>query len=287
MAVLSALVVVAAMVRLVDRTRIPYQRLLRVITALLLGVLTTVMANALVVGQLTWAPGGYAMSFGRMLQDGIVKKYLDDHCPDPTIKLCPYKDQLPHDADEFFWASDLFNKLDRFDGMRDEMRRIALESLADYPVLQLKSAVTETAKQLTMVDTGAGVVKWVVDTYYSIKDHVPAAMPGMLAARQRHPSIEFAEINRLQVPFAYLAMALLPVIALIALLQQGFRDIGELAVAVALAILANAAVFGTFATAHNRYGARIIWLPALVALIAFARLVASRRAGGETPGLPR
>ena len=247
MAVLSVLAIVAAIVWLVDRARIPSRRLLHAIAALLLGTLITVMANALVVGRLTWAPGGYALSFGRMLQDDIVKKYLDDHCPDPSLRLCPYKDQLPHDADEFFWASDLFNKLDRFEGMRGEMRRIALESLADYPILQLKSTVTETAKQLTMVDTGAGVVKWVVDTYYSIKDHVPAAMPGMLAARQRHPGIEFTEINRLQVPLAYFAMALLPVIALIALLRQGFRDVGELAVAVALAILANAAVFGTFA----------------------------------------
>ena len=286
MAVLSALVVAAAFVWLVDRARIPYQRLLRAIAALLLGVLMTVMANAFVIGHLSWAPGGYALSFGRMLQDGIVKKYLDDHCPDATLRLCPYKDQLPLTADAFFWEEELFTKLGRFDGMRDEMRRIALESLADYPMLQLESTVTETAKQLTMVNTGAGVVKWVVDTYYSIKDHVPAAMPGMLAARQRHPGIEFTEINRLQVPLAYLAMALLPVIALVALLRKGFSDVGELAVAVALAILANAAVFGTFATAHNRYGARIIWLPTLVALIAFARLTAKRHTPAQTPGLP-
>jgi hypothetical protein len=30
-------------------------------------------------------------------------------------------------------------------------------------------------------------------------------------------------------------------------------------------------VFGTLATAHNRYGARMIWLAAFVVLLAFAR----------------
>ncbi|MGH6726111.1 MAG: hypothetical protein ACREB8_06155 [Pseudolabrys sp.] len=287
MLVLCGLLAVATIVWFVDRARITTPRLMRGVATLLLGTLIVLFANALVTGRFGWAYGGYALSFGRMLQDGIVKNFLDDHCPDPTLRLCPYKDQLPHDADEFFWASDLFNNLGRFDGMRGEMRRIALESLADYPILQLESAFTETAKQLTMVETGAGVVKWVVDTYYSIKDHVPAAMPGMLAARQRHPGIEFTEINRLQVPLAYLAMALSPVIALVALRRQGFGDIGELAAVVALAILANATVFGTFATAHNRYGARLIWLPAFVALIALARLAASHRALSEATGLPR
>ncbi len=95
MGVLWGLVVVAAIVWLVDSARIQYPRLLHAIAALLLGTLMMVAANALVVGRLTWAPGGYALSFGRMLQDGIVKKYLDEHCPDPSLRLCPYKAQLP------------------------------------------------------------------------------------------------------------------------------------------------------------------------------------------------
>ena len=33
-------------------------------------------------GKLAWTPGGLALSFGRMLQDGIVNRYLADHCPE-------------------------------------------------------------------------------------------------------------------------------------------------------------------------------------------------------------
>jgi hypothetical protein len=287
MAVLWGLVIVAIIVRLVDSARIPYRRLLRAIAALLLGTLVTVTANALVVGRLTWAPGGFALSFGRMLQDGIVKKYLDDHCPDASLRLCVYKDQLPFNADEFFWGGGLFIKLGRFDGLHDEMRRIALESLADYPASQLKSVLTETAKQLTMVETGAGVVKLVWDSYYSIKDHVPAAFPAAKASRQLSTGIDFTDINRLQVPVTYLGMALLPLIAVIALRRKDFADIGEFAAAAALALLANAAVFGTLATAHNRYGARMIWIAPFVVMLALARLIQSRRLRNETPGLPR
>ena len=287
MAVMLALALVATIAWRIDSARIPYRRLLRVIAALLLGALMTVTANALVVGRLTWTPGGFAVSFGRMLQDGIVKKYLDDHCPDASLRLCPYKDQLPYDADEFFWVGDLFTKLGRFDGLHDEMRRIAVDSFVDYPGLQLESLLTEIAKQLTMVETGAGVVKWVWDSYFSIKNHTPAAFPAAKASRQLSADIDFTAINRLQVPVAYLAMALLPIIALLALRRRGFADIGELAAATALALLANAAVFGTLTTAHNRYGARMIWIAPFAVMLALARLIQRRRLRNETPGLPR
>lgn len=281
---LWGLVVIAAIVWLIKRERIQYPRLLHAVAALLLGTLMMVAANAMVVRRLTWAPGGYALSFGRMLQDGIVKKYLDDHCPDASLRLCPHKTELPHRADAFFWEQELFRKLGSFEGMHDEMRRIALESAADYPMLQLRSMLSETVKQLTMVETGAGVVRWVMDSYYSIKDHVPAALPALNASRQHNTEFDFTAINRLHVPLALLAMALLPIIAWVGLRREGFFDIGELAATVTLALLGNAAVFGIFATAHNRYGARMVWLAPLVAMLALARLM-QRSPRDETSAL--
>ena len=282
-AVLSGLVVVAALVWLIDSARIPAGGSCAP-PPLAARRADGGHGQSVVAGRLGWTPGGYALSFGRMLQDGIVKKYLDDHCPDASLRLCPYKDQLPRSADAFFWEEDLFVKLGRFDGMHDEMRRIALASLADYPMLQLKSALTETAKQLTMVETGAGVVRWVMDSYYSIKNYVPAALPAMDASRQQRAGIDFTAINRLQVPVAYFAMALLPFIAWFALRREGLTDIGELAAAVALALLGNAAVFGVFATAHNRYGARMVWLAGFVGLLALARML--RTGASFTRGPP-
>ena len=62
--------------------------------ALALGAVLVLAADFVVAKRLAWTPGGFALSFGRMLQDGIVKKYLDQHCPDPALRLCAYKDQL-------------------------------------------------------------------------------------------------------------------------------------------------------------------------------------------------
>jgi hypothetical protein len=267
-AVLLGLVIIAIAIRLIDRARMPTTRLLRATAALTLGALMVTTANGAVTGQFGWAPGGYALSFGRMLQDGIVTRYLNDHCPDPALRLCPYKNALPLDPDDFFWGESVFDKLGRFDGMHDEMRHIVLASLTEYPLLQLRSMAIGTVEQLALVETGAGVVNWIRNTYDTIKTHVPAATPAMLAARQQHGTLPFDVINWLHVPVALLTVALLPFIAALGWRRPRFARIGELAATVALAILGNAAVFGILATAHNRYGARVIWLAPLVCLIA-------------------
>ena len=119
-----ALTAAAACVWLIDRKRIPLAALGRGALALLLGALLVFAADFAVAERLAWTPGGFALSFGRMLQDGIVQRYLDDHCPDPTLTLCAYKDQLPHDADVWFWGSPLFDRLGRFAGLGHEMEKI-------------------------------------------------------------------------------------------------------------------------------------------------------------------
>jgi hypothetical protein len=120
------------------------------------------------------------------------------------------------------------------------------------------------------------VVNWIWNTYATIEHDVPAAVPAMKAARQQRGALPFVAINRLQVPVAWLCMALLPLLAAYARRRKGFADIAELNATVALAVLANAAVFGVFATAHNRYGARLVWLAVLAVLLALARLFAQR-----------
>jgi hypothetical protein len=144
--------------------------------------------------------------------------------------------------------------------------------------------VLETLKQLPKVATGAGVVDGLWNTYGSIEYYAPSALPAMKAARQQRKDLSFDAINRVQVPLAWLAMALLPVIAFVGLHRPAFAAIGEFAAAMALAIFGNAAVFGLLATAHDRYGARIVWLAAFAALLALVRAVQfMRRPVASTP----
>src|SRR5262249_51249280 len=74
--------------------------------ALVLGALLLLSANFITAGRFAWTPGGVALSFGRMLQDGIVARYLAEHCPDRRLRLCAHRAELPTNADVFFWSGE-------------------------------------------------------------------------------------------------------------------------------------------------------------------------------------
>ncbi len=93
-----------------------------------------------------------------MLQDGIVNKYLDEHCPDATLQLCQYKNVLPNNADTGSGAAGYSTSSAALPGLGKEMERIAVESLAAYPAAAGgKTAAIATARQLVAVHTGEGV----------------------------------------------------------------------------------------------------------------------------------
>src|SRR5438105_273793 len=253
---------------------VPSARLRYGARRLALGAVLLVAANYVVAGRLAWTPGGIALAFGRMLNDGIVSRYLDEHCPDPRFRLCQHRRELPNDADVFFWGSALFNQLGRFEGLNDEMRTIVLESLREYPALELKMALTAFATQLVLVRTGYGVNNETWHTHGMIENFLPAIYPHMKAARQQRGELEpvLAAINRVHVPVAYAAMlALLGVIAL-GHMRARYADLGRLALTVMLALLANAAVLGILSGPHDRYGARMVWLAPLVVLLLLWRV---------------
>jgi hypothetical protein len=275
LAVLLALLAAAFVASRFNRHLVPAPALRRGIAALALGALVLVAANYAVAGRLAWTPGGIALSFGRMLQDGIVARFLADRCPDPRFKLCEFRDELPTDADVFFWGKSVFDRLGRFQGLDGEMRTIVLESLRDYPLWQIEAATNAVVRQLFAVKTGEGALNSLWHTYAIMKNFAPSALPAMRAARQQKGELDFRAINRVHVPVALASMALLVATVMLALARPDFADLGALAATAALAILANAAVCGVLANPHDRYGARLVWIATLALLVvpwrAFAR----------------
>ncbi|MES2194057.1 MAG: hypothetical protein V4517_06555 [Pseudomonadota bacterium] len=253
------------------RGRIAVAGLLQGSLTLGAGAAMLLAANFALSGQLAWTPGGYGVAFGRMLQDGIVKKYLDDHCPQQKLKLCPYRNELPATADKFLWGNSMFNTLGRFQGLNDEMGLIVRQSLAEYPLRQAGAAIVATAQQLVHVGTGEGTNVWIGHTYGIIERYLPAQVKPMRAAYQQHHDIDFAAINRLHVPVALASMLAVVAILAIAIWRRRLDDLTLLAATVTLALLGNAFVCGVISGPHDRYGARLAWVASFVVLIALIR----------------
>jgi hypothetical protein len=274
LAVLLAIMIFSVPVLLLSDVR-ALSRLVPAGGAIAAGAALLLAANFAVSGQLAWTPGGFGIAFGRMLQDGIVKRYLDDHCPDARLKLCPYRNELPTNADDFLWSYGVFNKLGRFSGLGEEMRFIVLHSLQEYPLRQVETAVAATASQLGLVATGHGTHDQIWHTYGIIKRFIPGEVPAMQQARQQHGELHFDLINRLHVPIALGSMLFLLVLLANALVCRRFDAPARLAATVAVALLANAFVCGALSGPHDRYGARIAWIATFTVVIALLQTIPS------------
>jgi hypothetical protein len=253
---------------------VPLAGLLRSAAALLLGVAMLLTANFAVTGKLTWTPGGTAFFFGRLVHDGIVHRYLEDNCPDPRLVLCQYRKELPEHINTFLWhggPEGPFAAMGGFENGNEEMREIITGSFLQYPGMHLTAAAKTTVTQLFAVGTGYGIEHDVWDAYSHIENLTPEAVPAAHSARQRHKGLQFDAINLLHRPVAWLSMGLLGLALWLAWRNRRYGGLAPMAATFTLALLANAAVCGIFSYAHDRYGARIVWVALLFVAIAVAR----------------
>ena len=261
------------------RARIAVSGLIQGCLSLVAGAVMLVSANFALSGDVAWTPGGYGVAFGRMLQDGIVKQYLNEVCPQKKLKLCPYRNQLPATADEFLWGSSMFNTLGRFKGLGDEMEVIVRDALAKYPAWQAEAALRATVQQLTHVATGEGTGGWTPHTQGIIERYIPHQFKQMRAAHQQRWELDFTAINRLHVPVALASLLLAALVFARGLWRRKLDDVTLLAATVSFAVLGNAFVCAVISGPHDRYGARLAWVATLVVLIAAVRYFA----GDEQP----
>lgn len=290
LALIAALALAVAFARCVPGNLVPRRGMQHALTAVVLGVAMTLAANFMVAGRIAWTPGGYGILFGRMLQDGIVDRYLRDHCREMPLKLCPFRHQLPSDADAFLWGDSVFDRLGRFAGLGDEMRTIVLGSLREYPTHQAVTAMRATARQLMHVGTGEGVVTMMWHTYGIMQRYTPSVVPAMRAARQQNGELRFAAINVIHVPVALFSMAMLPLLVVLGRQRAALAPLGLLAATLMVALLANAFICGALANPHDRYGARLVWIaPLTLALVPLATGFPRMRTGlaSGSIGLPR
>jgi hypothetical protein len=283
LAVLLGLCCVGWIARPFLRDRIAVAGLAQGTLTIVAGAAMLLSANFALSGQLAWTPGGYAIAFGRMLQDGIVTRYLHEHCPEQHFKLCPYRDDLPETADDFLWSREtVFNKLGRFPGMGDEMGYIAVHALAEYPLWQAEAALMATGEQMLKVATGENTdPPTTPHTYGIIRRYLPQQLKLMNAARQQTGFITFGPINLIHVPVALISIFLVFGMFARAIWRRRLDEFTLFIATVSLALLGNAFVCGVISGPHDRYGSRLVWIATFVVLMAGVRRFSRHDKPGE------
>jgi len=233
--------------------------------------------NALIDGKFRPLPGATGVFFSGLVENGVVKSYLDQHCQEAEpLKLCAYREQLPTSAHA--WLTDPSSPLAAlggFDGTYGESRRIIADTVTGDPLGYLLAALPVAAGQLALVATGdqlSGVAK---GTEAAIGTALPVLAPQLAASAQAKGELSFDDLNQFQLPLAWGApLAALLLVPL--LLWRRRCDAAELAVFVLAALVANAVVGGFLAGTSDLAGSRVAWLAVLAVLVGVEALLTAR-----------
>lgn len=214
------------------------------------------------------------LMLGRLVQDGLAKRYLDETCPTGAVQLvlCDYRDDFPATANEFLWGRSPFDRLGGWNSplAEHEAQTILAGTLDLYPLAHAGAALALTAQQLGMFDSGDGVVE---APWHLLRPEIMRYFPAELAAHNhaRQKDEGFPQsLNLVHVPVLALAMAA----TLWLVWHWGKRRVGRcfgLALIVIVTLLGNAFVCGALSNPNHRYQSRIAWLGVVVVAVGLIR----------------
>ena len=250
------------------------------------------LANFAFTGQWFLNRSGSSFLAARMIGDGLVQELLDETCPASGYRLCPFRGQLPRDADEWLWEEKSpFQQLGAFEGMAEESSRLVAGVLRRHPLESVRAAARSTWTQWGYLRTGGdslevregsglrrgGIQRMIDEVEPVLARRIPAQRSAYLEAREQQRELPFARINGLHVRVAHLSLLGLALLLVHCARRRRWLELQLLWVVLA-ALAGNAFICGAISGPQNRYQTRVIWLAPLAVALVLARL---RQRGSE------
>jgi hypothetical protein len=268
----AAMIAALYLLTRIARLALPRPRLTFAACSVVAGIALCPISNWAITGSFALTPGGSSFLFGRLVEDGIVARYLDERCPDAALRLCAYKASLPDEADDWLWDPDSpFRKLGGWQGLEGEQREIILATLARYPLMHATAAAADTMEQFISFQTEVSVANN-EPTLETFADRVPQLFPKLMGARQQNGRINVSALNLVHVPLAALAIAGLACALIFRRRLHVAPELNAFFLTVMLSLCINAAVCALLSHSVDRYQSRLVPL----AVFAMALLVADR-----------
>ena len=290
---LSHLPTAAGLVLLAALLRRRARPVLRTALPVAMAVAFLLAANLIAFGRPVLSAHGSFFLLARLQADGPAVETLRDRCPSAGWYLCDYIHTMPMDSDHFLWSPESPPQVDRFGNRREmggtlltpEAREIVAATLRDRPFAVARAMAWNTLRQL--VTTRLGDVLDNTDLQHSVQIGIRDQFGPRELARFNLGAQMRGDLERLAAPFIAVQGPVL-VVALLAVLawlprRDAWRDPRRLGFVLFMlaGILGNAFATGALSAPHQRYGARIVWILPLAAMVAWMPRAAPASARGE------
>ncbi|MBP6392276.1 MAG: hypothetical protein KA352_15390 [Flavobacteriales bacterium] len=239
------------------------------------------LANRIVDGNAYVSRSSHVFLIGRMLDTGMLRPYLMEHCPTEQFGICAYIDSLPPHSQAFlWWDSSPVVKQGGWEATREEYDRIVRGSFTEPRFIwwHVRGSLASTWEQLGIWEICKGSAsEWhrAPDgpTYRMLATHLPHELDNFLGSMQnggrggldmRWPDLSYRSL---------LALAVLA--AAWALVYRSHDPQGAeartLVLFSLLAIVIGAWVCATLSVVDARYLARDSWLLPFAVILFFAQ----------------
>ncbi|HET6608763.1 MAG TPA: hypothetical protein VFG62_18965 [Rhodopila sp.] len=249
--------------------------LLAVLLPPILAVLALCTANLAAHGRFAISPYGNVFLLARVLYDGPGMEALQHDCPNARWRLCAFRNRMPASSDAFLWTAD--SPLNLAGGPKQvstQANAIIHAALRADPIGAAAAALRNTLAQLTHFASGDGLSPWPDEVTPVITTAFPAAEVARYAAARQQAGVLTLPPP---LPTLHRIVAIAGVIAALFLLPNAWRRRNPavgLLIVMLVALPVSAAVTGALSGPHDRYQARLMWLPAFVVPLV---LVSARR----------
>ena len=206
-----------------------------------------------------------------LLEQGILKPYLEENCTTKNYKLCAYKDKLGTDANIFLWSSNSpLYATGGWAANKKEFNDILSGTITQprFLAMRIKMSALFSFKQAITFNVGDG--NFSVDTplYTTVAQYLPNDAEAFRRSRQHESRL----LQVLGIPNSVINITVLLSVLLLLLfaispgnLNREFLLFSFLAISL---VIVNIWVCATFGQVNGRYGCRVMWLVPFCAILA-------------------
>lgn len=238
------------------------------IAALAVGSIT----NFSIGGTFKLSPNSHVFLMGKMLDNGILKSYLDDNCTTEKYALCSCKNSLPETSRDLLW--DIDSPLQRNgDWKNSEAEYNAiLSGIATSPKhlsLFIFNSFNSSITQLFQNEVGSGVIsEWYANPtsppYQAVAKYFPVELSQYKQSRQNQnlwgQGLELSFINYIN--FFLLLIAVIVVARMFLFDHKRVQYSNQTQIIIGtllIGIVINAIVTSCLANVYDRLQARVSW----------------------------
>lgn len=220
---------------------------------------------------LTMSRAGHVFLMGKMCENGVLQKYLEDNCADDSKSLCFYKGNTPKHAWDFVWnPNSPHMEGGSWSKVKPEYDAVLNEIFftPKYLLLYVKASFGESLEQFVNYKVGSGLFpnREGTSPYNHIKIYYPNELEAYMNSRQNQGELNLVFFNRIYLCFT-LVLSLLFVLLL--MLRKIIIKGGNFMLLCSglLFLVLNASITASLANVLARLQSRAIWIIPFILLL--------------------